>query len=91
MVSVRVYRPEIVTLGALKVRVPVAPGSFNVTLHDDRDQQVQSYDGNVPTWMPGDHGGDEIILDIDVATGRILNWRTADLADLLATWVNGLR
>lgn len=35
-------------------------------------------DGYVPCFMPGDHYGDYVILDIDVATGRVLNWRSPD-------------
>jgi hypothetical protein len=32
-------------------------------------------DGYVPDIMPGDHYGDYIILDIDLETGQILNWK----------------
>lgn len=28
----------------------------------------------VPDWMPGQHFGDYIELEIDPATGQILNW-----------------
>jgi hypothetical protein len=31
-------------------------------------------DGYVPEFMPGEHYGDYVILDIDIATGKILNW-----------------
>jgi len=31
-------------------------------------------DGYVPKFMPGEHYGDYVILDIDIATGKILNW-----------------
>lgn len=31
-------------------------------------------EGNVPSFMPGKHYGDYVMLDIDVSTGRIVNW-----------------
>jgi hypothetical protein len=36
---------------------------------------VDGYDGYVPAFMPDEHYGDYVILDIDVKTGKILNWR----------------
>ena len=35
-------------------------------------------DGYVPSFMPGDHHGDYVILDIDIHTGRVLNWRSPE-------------
>lgn len=34
-----------------------------------------SYDGYVPSFMPGEHWGDYVMLDIDPYTGRILDWK----------------
>lgn len=31
-------------------------------------------DGYVPDFMPGQHYGDYVILDIDLDTGRVTNW-----------------
>ncbi len=42
---------------------------FSATLDDGR-----TYDGYVPKFFPGEHFGDYVELDIDLATGRILNW-----------------
>jgi len=33
-------------------------------------------DGYVPSFMPGEHYGDYVILDIDIDTGQITNWKT---------------
>ena len=33
-------------------------------------------DGYVPDFMPGQHYGDYVILDIDIDTGMVTNWRT---------------
>ena len=44
-------------------------------LIDDKDQHLTQHNGYVPSWMPGDHYGDYIILEIDRETGMILNWK----------------
>ena len=36
---------------------------------------IQAGDGYVPAFMPGEHYGDYVILEIEVATGKILNWK----------------
>jgi hypothetical protein len=35
---------------------------------------VSEYNGYVPSFMPGQHWGDYVELDIDPYTGKILNW-----------------
>jgi hypothetical protein len=35
---------------------------------------VSEYSGYVPSFMPGQHWGDYVELDIDPYTGKILNW-----------------
>lgn len=47
----------------------------SVTLLDQGDE-IASKDGYVPDFMPGEHYGDYIMLDIDSDTGKILNWKT---------------
>jgi hypothetical protein len=45
---------------------------FNASL-DGKD-----YDGYVPEWLPSpntEHWGDYVMLDIDVETGQIVNWK----------------
>lgn len=38
--------------------------------------ELKSIDGDyVPSFFPGDHYGDYLILDIDLSTGKILNWK----------------
>lgn len=36
---------------------------------------VARREGYVPDFFPGDHYGDYLILDIDLETGQILNWK----------------
>jgi len=41
----------------------------------DKEGFVGEYDGYVPNWMPGEHNEDYVQLEIDIDTGRILNWK----------------
>lgn len=41
---------------------------------DSQGNEIAEGDGYVPDFMPGDHYGDYIMLDIDVETGKILDW-----------------
>ena len=45
--------------------------------HTVRNDQgiLSEYSGYVPSFMPGEHWGDYVTLDIDPYTGRILNWK----------------
>lgn len=54
----------------LKVR-----DEFTAGLVDQDGTEVFSYEGYVPDFMPGEHYGDYVILDIDVETGMIKNWK----------------
>lgn len=46
----------------------------SVVLLGDNGKVLASHSGYVPDFMPGEHYGDYIEIDIDLATGRILNW-----------------
>lgn len=49
---------------------------FCYQLKDAEGREVFSQDdGYVPGIMPGKHYGDYIILDIDLVSGRVLNWK----------------
>jgi hypothetical protein len=61
---------------------------FNAELIED-GKQTGSYDGYVPGWFPNPeegHYGDYVDLEIDMATGQILNWRKPLKDDLIATF-----
>jgi len=44
-------------------------------LQDSNGIGVAEHNGYVPALMPDDHSGDYVILDIDLETGTILNWK----------------
>ena len=55
---------------------------FTAQLVDADGGDAGEYDGCVPDFFPGMHYGDYVELDIDVATGRILNWKKPTQAAL---------
>lgn len=55
---------------------------FCARLKDAEGSTLKDYEGYVPGFMPGEHYGDYLILDIDVDTGQILNWKKPDAEDL---------
>jgi hypothetical protein len=59
---------------------------FSATLINAKGNTVGSYDGYVPKWMPGEHYGDYVELNIDAATGKILNWTPPTQAQLDETF-----
>lgn len=48
---------------------------FGGRLIDQDGQVLKEYDGYVPSFFPGDHYGDYLMLDIDIDTGSIINWK----------------
>lgn len=56
--------------------------SCSIDALDADGNVLVEYDGYVPAFMPGQHYGDSVDLEIDVATGKINNW-TADSAAIL--------
>ena len=49
---------------------------FAADLVDHDGKTLIDYDGYVPDFMPGQHYGDYIMIDIDMQTGQIINWKT---------------
>ncbi len=60
-------------------------GSMRATFKDEDGEVMKNYDGPVPEFMPEQHWGDYINLEIDIETGRILNWEAPrqDVADFM--------
>ena len=58
----------------------------SMRLYGDDAKMLGEMDGYVPDFMPGEHYGDYVILDIDVDTGRILNWNKPTNANLNKTF-----
>lgn len=58
-----------------------------VTLLDQDGTEIFENDGYVPSFMPGDHYGDYVMLDIDLDTGQIKNWK-APTAEQIQDWID---
>ena len=65
----------------LRLHIKVRDG-FSAGLQDAQGDEVGSYEGYVPDFFPGDHYGDYLILNIDLETGQIKNWKKPAAADL---------
>ena len=46
----------------------------SIVVKDATGNCMTEYSGYVPDFFPDEHCGDYLMLDIDVVTGRILNW-----------------
>ena len=60
---------------------------FTASLLDQDGETIhEQEDGYVPNFMPGEHYGDYIILEIDLDTGQVKNWK-APTADEIEKWL----
>jgi len=57
-------------------------------LDQDGEEIGGQDDGYVPAFMPGDHHGDYVILDIDLETGQVTNWKRPT-AEQIAAFIKG--
>jgi len=48
---------------------------YSHTIYDKDGKVYREYNGYVPSFMPGEHYGDYLMLDVDPYTGVILNWK----------------
>lgn len=55
---------------------------FAAKLFDQDGAELADYEGYVPGFMPGQHFGDYLILNIDIDTGQITNWKPPTVEDL---------
>jgi hypothetical protein len=58
----------------LKIHLKVCDGFCAEVVSDDGSVLGGQTDEYVPGFMPGDHFGDYVILDIDLDTGQVVNW-----------------
>jgi hypothetical protein len=67
----------------LKLHLKVCD-SFYASMVDQHGDVLKDYEGYVPDFMPGDHYGDYVYLDIDLDTGKIINWEPPTRAEIEA-------
>ena len=60
---------------------------FSAALNCDDNTEIHvQHEGYVPDFMPGKHYGDYVILDIDIDSGQITNWKTPS-AEQIQEWI----
>ena len=58
---------------------------FTYAIDDEQGEEIHCQDdGYVPDFMPGEHYGDYVILDIDLDTGMVTNWTKPTAAQIEA-------
>jgi hypothetical protein len=65
----------------LAIHMKVCDG-FVCRILDQDGASIKDYEGYVPHFMPGEPYGDYVILDIDIDTGQITNWRQVKSEDI---------
>jgi hypothetical protein len=83
-----IEKTEVVKVNAktLKIHTKVTD-RFCASLHSATGTELfDQDDGYVPDFMPGQHYGDYLILDIDIDTGVITNWVTPS-AKQIQEWI----
>lgn len=72
----------------LRIHIKVSD-QFCATIRDDAGIELGGQeDGYVPGFMPGQHYGDYLILNIDLDTGQITNW-TAPTREEVEAFIRG--
>jgi len=56
---------------------------FTASVHDQDGEEIFDYEGYVPNFFPGNHYGDYIMLNIDLDTGQITNWKPLTPEDIM--------
>ncbi len=69
-----------VDVKTIKVHVKVCDRFCGALVDSDGQEVLNIENTYVPDWFPGDHYGDYLILDIDLETGQILNWKSPSVA-----------
>lgn len=81
-----------VTVQAKEVRMHLKVcDNFTASLNDQDGAEICAQeDGYVPGFMPGEHYGDYVILNIDLETGLVTNWNTPSTKKIVE-WVEQCR
>jgi hypothetical protein len=79
---------EVIRINAktLKLHLKVSD-RFQASLNSATGTEIfDQEDGYVPDFMPGNHYGDYVMLDIDIDTGEITNWKKPT-AEQIQEWI----
>lgn len=71
--KIKVNKPVEVDINVMKMYLKVRD-DFCAEFVDTNNNSILNYEGYVPSFMPEEHYGDYVYLNIDIDTGQILNW-----------------
>ena len=83
--KLKIKKEVVVEAKVLKIHAKCSD-MCNAELLDQDDATIHETDGCVPGFMPGYHYGDYVIIDIDINTGQILNWKKPAVEDI-ESWI----
>lgn len=74
----QINQTKVVPVEAKELRIHIKVSDrFTAAIYDQDGNEIGGQDdGYVPDFMPGQHYGDYVILNIDLESGRITNWKT---------------
>lgn len=72
--NIEINQKKEVNAKTVKIHIKVCDNFSYELLSDLGEKIFEQDDGYVPGFMPGQHYGDYLILDIDVDSGVITNW-----------------
>lgn len=72
--QINITKPVQVEAKEIRIHIKVSD-SFAASINDQFGEEIAvQEDGYVPDFMPGQHYGDYLILNIDLDTGVVTNW-----------------
>lgn len=76
--KMEISQTKVVPVNAKELRIHLKISDrFGANIHDESGKCLGGQDdGYVPDFMPGNHYGDYVILNIDLDTGMVTNWKT---------------
>lgn len=82
----RIGIKQVVEVDAKTLRIHTkVRDTFEAYVLDQDGQEIGGQeDGYVPEFMPEEHYGDYLILDIDIETGQITNWNKPSVKQIQA-------
>lgn len=86
MPAIAIKKEVQVQAKTLSIHLKVSDRFCARLLDQDGTEIFDQEDGYVPGFMPGEHFGDYVILDIDLDTGKIINWK-APTAEAIQEWI----
>ena len=88
-IELEITKPQNVVAKTLSIHMKVCD-QFQARLIDSLGKTICEQDeGYVPKFMPGEHYGDYVMLEIDLESGRITNWQKPSASDL-QSWIEDL-